>query len=214
MKKFLIIGLGRFGLSVAHSLAMQKCEVMVLDRVESLVHEIRDEVTYALVGDGSDRNVLEKIGVKNFDTVIVCIGDSLETSIMTTALLKELGASKIIVKGQNEMHAKVLRMVGADKVVLPERDMGARLAQMLTTETFMDYIELSPTHSIIEMEVPKDWIGKSIIELDVRKKFHINILAIKKENGDIDAAPRSDTVFEKTDVIVVLGEKGSLEKLC
>ncbi len=214
MKKFLIIGLGRFGISVAHSLAMQKCEVMVLDRTESRLHEIRDEVTYALVGDGSEKNVLEKIGIRNFDTVIICIGDSLEASIMTTALAKELGASKIIVKGQNEMHAKVLRMVGADKVVLPERDMGARLAQMLTTETFMDYIELSPTHSIIEMEVPKDWVGKTIIDLDVRKKFHINILAIKKADGTIDAAPGSDTFFSKTDIIVVLGEKDSLERLC
>lgn len=214
MKKFLVIGLGRFGQSVAHSLANQKCEVMILDKEEARLQDVRDEVTYALIGDATDRSVLEKIGVKNFDTIIVCIGDSLEASVMVTVLSKELGASRVIVKAQNEMHAKVLNLVGADKVVLPERDMGARLAKSLTTETFMDYIELSDSHSIIEMEVPKSWTGKTILELDVRKKFGINILAIKKGDGLVNAAPGGGATIEPDDIIVVLGEKKSLEKLC
>ena len=213
MKKYLVIGLGRFGISMAMTLSEEKCEVMVLDKNEEAVMQVRDEVTYALVGDCTDSIVLEQIGVRNFDAVIVGIGDSLETSIMTTAILKELGARYIIAKAQNTRHETVLLKVGADKVVRPERDMGIRLARMLTTETFVDYIELSPTHSIVEMKVPSAWVGKSIITLDVRRKFHINILAVKKQNGEIDALPMGDTVFEDKDVIVILGEKDTLEKL-
>lgn len=213
MKRFLVIGLGRFGYSVASMLTRQGCEVMVLDHKEENIHMIQDEVTYAAIGDCTDSAVLEKIGVRNFDAVIVCISDTLEVSIMTTALLKELGAQKIIVKGQNDLHARVLRKIGADKVVLPERDMGVRLAQMLNTENVMDFIELSPSLSIIEMVVPADWVGKSIIELRVRQKYNINILAIKKKSGMVDATPTSDTVFEKEDIIVVLGDKDNLEKL-
>ncbi len=213
MKKFLIIGLGRFGFSLATTLAKHNCEVMVLDKNEENIYEIRDFVTYAMVGDCADKNVLKKIDIPGFDTVIVCVGNSLEVSIMTTVLLKELGAENIIVKGQSETHAKVLRLVGADRVVLPERDMGARIGQMLSAKHFLDYIELSPQHSIIEMEVPSAWVGKSILTLDVRKKFHINILAIKKKAGDIDASPKGETVFEKEDVIVVLGDKDSLDRL-
>lgn len=213
MKKFLILGLGRFGRSLALALTKHNAEVMVMDKKEENVQSIRDEVTYAVIGDCTEREALEKIGADNFDAVIVCMGEPLENSIMATVLLKELGAAKIIVKGQNEMHAKVLRMVGADKVILPEGDMGRRLAQLLTTDTFLDYMQLSPTHSIIEMAVPKDWIGKSIIELDVRKRFGINILAVKKQNGTIDAAPMAETVFTNEDILVVLGEKERLERL-
>ena len=213
MKKYLVIGLGRFGLSVAKTLTEEKCEVMVLDKNEEAVMQVRDEVTYALVGDCTNNETLEQIGVRNFDAIIVGIGDSLEDSIMTTAILKELGAGHIIAKAQNKRHETVLLKVGADKVVRPERDMGIRLARMLTTETFVDYIELSPTHSIVEMKVPNSWIGKTIGALDVRRKFHINILAVKKRNGDIDALPMGDTVFEDKDVIVILGEKDTLEKL-
>ncbi|MBE7024827.1 MAG: TrkA family potassium uptake protein [Ruminococcaceae bacterium] len=213
MKRFLVIGLGRFGNSVALMLARQNCEVMVIDRREEAINLIRDEVTYAVIGDSTDSEVLEKIGVRNFDAVIVCISGSMEDSIMTTALLKEMGVEKVITKGKNDLHAKVLRKLGADKVVQPERDMGMRLAQMLNAENVMDYIELSPTLSIIELSIPLDWVGKSIIDLDVRKRYKINILAIKKKNGSVDATPSSGTVFEKEDIIVVLGEKDSLEKL-
>ncbi len=213
MKKYLVIGAGRFGTSIATTLAEEKCEVMVLDKNEEAVSAVRDFVTYVLIGDCADGAVLEEIGVRNFDAVIVGIGDSLETSIMTTAILKELGAKYIIAKAQNVRHETVLLKVGADKVVRPERDMGIRLARMLTTDTFVDYIELSPTHSIVEMKVPASWAGKSIVELDVRRKFHINILAVKKENGEIDALPTGDTMFGAKDVIVILGEKDTIEKL-
>lgn len=212
MKSYIVLGVGRFGKSLACSLFEMGHEVLAIDADEDLIQEISNKVTHAVTGDCMDEGVLKTLGLRNFDAAIVAIGGNTQASIMVTLLLREMGVKYIVAKAQSELHAKVLEKVGADRVVFPEHDMGVRLAQRLTSENIMDYIELSSKYSIIEIIAPDSWVGKALGKLDIRRKFGINILAIK--NGDnVSISPPPSTVFYEGDILILLGDNDSVNSI-
>ena len=210
MKSFVIIGLGRFGSEAARSLYKQGCDVLVIDRSSDLVQQISDDVTHAVVGDAQDKEVLRAIGVKDFDCGIVAIGDSLSDSVLATMNLKELGVPYVVCKAHDDTHCRVLKKLGADKVIIPEREYADRLAKSLASRNVLDYIELSEDYGIIDITAPTSWSGKSLIELNVRAKLGVNILAIKRD-GEITVSPSANYRIEQNDVVVVLGDVDALK---
>lgn len=211
-KQFVVIGLGRFGISVAKTLYSLGNDVLVIDKNEDLVQDISDSVTHAVQMDATDENALKTLGLRNFDVAVVTIGNNIQASIMVTLLVKELGVKYIIAKGNSDLHAKVLYKIGADRVILPEKDMGIRVAHNLVSTSILDYIELSPDYSIMEIEVLKEWYNKSLRELKLRSKYGINIMAIKRE-GEINLSPAADDLIEPKDVLVAIGSAEDLGKL-
>lgn len=212
-KSFAVIGLGRFGASVAENLQDSGYDVLALDQNEENVNEVAQYVTHAIVGDAEDEKLLESLGVGNFDSVIVALGHPSQSSIFVTVMLKQLGAKHIIAKANSELHAKVLYMVGADKVVFPERDMGAKIARSLITQNILDLIELSDEYSIMEVIAPIKWIGKSLKEINVRAKYGTGVMAIKKAN-DLIVAPPADYIIAENDLLVLIGNQKNIKKIC
>ena len=212
MKSFVVVGLGRFGSQAARRLYRQGCEVLAVDNDNDLVQQISDEVTQAVVADAQDKEVLRALDVKSFDCAIVAIGDSLADSVLATMNLKELGVPYIVCKAHDETHRQVLKKLGADRVVIPEQENADRLAKSLSSPNVLDYIELSEDYGIIEVPAPSVWQDKSLIELNVRAKLGVNILAIKRE-GDITVSPAAEFRIAKEDVLVVLGDSAALEKV-
>ena len=211
-KQFVIIGLGRFGSSVAKTLYALGHDVLAIDSNEDLVQEISDSVTHAVQMDASDENALRTLGLRNFDVAVVTIGANIQASVMATLLVKDMGIKYIIAKGNSDLHAKVLYKIGADRVILPEKDMGVRVAHNLVSSSILDYIELSPDYSIIEIESPKEWYGKSMKELSLRSKYGINVMAIKR-NNEVNISPDADDVINKDDIVVAIGSAEDLTKL-
>ncbi len=212
MQSFAVLGLGRFGQSVAKTLYDLGHEVLVIDENASLIQGISNYITYALVGNVTDEGVLKAAGIKNFDAVVVSTGKNLESSILVTQMLKEMGIKYILAKAQNELHAKVLIKLGADRVVFPEQDMGVRAAHNLVSNNIIDFIELSPDYDIIEIKSPKQWEGRTLKELNIRAKHGINIIAIK--NGkEINVSPGADCIVNSNDILVVIGSKSDIDKL-
>lgn len=212
-KQFVVIGLGRFGSSVAKTLYELGHDVLAIDKDEDLVQEISDSVTHAVQMDATDENALRTLGLRNFDVAVITIGSSIQASVMVTLIVKELGIKYIIAKGNSEIHAKVLYKIGADRVVLPEKDMGVRVAHNLVSSNILDYIELSPDYSIIEIEVPDEWVGKTLRNLSVRATFGINIMAIRKADNIVNISPNADDIIEKSDILIAIGESDELNKL-
>ncbi|MBQ6820032.1 MAG: TrkA family potassium uptake protein [Clostridium sp.] len=211
-KQFVIIGLGRFGASIAKTLYSLGNDVLVIDKDEDVVQEIADSVTHAVQLDATDENALRSLGIRNFDVAVVTIGNNIQASVMTTLLVKELGVKYIIAKGNSDLHAKVLYKIGADRVILPEKDMGIRVAHNLVSTNILDYIELSEDYSVIEIQVLEEWIGKTLKELKLRSKYGINVMAIKK-NDEINLSPSADDIIEKKDAIVAIGSAEDLNRL-
>ena len=199
MKSFIVIGLGRFG-----------CEVLAMDVNNELVQQIGEDVTQAVLGDARDKEVLRALDAKSFDCGIVAIGDSLGESVLATMNLKELGVPYVICKARDETHKQVLTKLGADRVVIPEKEQAVRLAKSLGSTNVLDYIELSGDYGIIETPAPDKWDGKSLIELNVRAKLGVNILAIKRD-GNITVSPAADHRILKGDTLVVLGNNNALK---
>ncbi|MBX7322188.1 TrkA family potassium uptake protein [Clostridium chauvoei] len=211
-KQFVVLGLGRFGHSVAKTLYALGNDVLAIDMDEDLVQEISDSVTHAVQLDATDENALRSLGIRNFDVAVVTIGSNIQASVMATLLVKELGVKYIIAKGHSDLHAKVLYKIGADRVVLPEKDMGVRVAHNLVSASILDYIELSPDYSIMEIQALDEWDGKTLDELRLRSKYGINVMAIK--NGDeINLTPSADDRVNAKDVIVAIGSAEDLSKL-
>ena len=210
MKSYVVIGLGRFGSEVARKLCQQGCEVLALDVRSDLVQQIAGDVTHAVVGDGRDKEVLKALDAGSFDCAIIAIGDDLAASVLTTMNLKELGVPYIICKASDETHREVLKKLGADKVVIPEKEQAARLAKSLSSRNVLDYIELSEDYGIIEVPAPKRWQNKSLKELNVRAKLGVNIIAVESGKATYVSPPAEYQVF-KGDVMVVLGDNKSLE---
>ena len=206
MKSFLVIGLGRFGAAVARELSALGQEVLALDVDAENVQHIADEVTQAIQGDAQDEAVLRSVGARNFDCCVGAVGADMEASILITMMLKEMGAKKIIAKAMTPIHARVLERVGADRVVLPEIDMGQRLAQRLVRTNVVDYIGVSDEFSIVEIHPPRSWVGNSLGKLGVRAKHQINVLAIRHgEGGQVDVNPQPDKVIGPDDLLIVIG---------
>ncbi|MCA1056600.1 TrkA family potassium uptake protein [Rossellomorea aquimaris] len=203
-KEFVVIGLGRFGGSIVRSLTEQGMEVMAIDQDEDKVNEFSTIASHAVVADSTDESVLKSLGIRNFDHVIVAIGDDIQSSILTTLMLKEIGVKNITVKAQNDYHEKVLRKIGANQVVHPERDMGRRIAHNIVSNNVLDYLELSDEHSIVEIVANELLAGNTLIDLDIRAKYGINIVAIKREK-DIIVSPQADEQIRVGDILIVIG---------
>lgn len=203
-KEFAVIGLGRFGGSICRALSEEGMEVLAIDIDEDRVNEFANIASHAVVGDTTDEAVLKSIGIRNFDHVIVAIGDNIQASILTTLILKELGVKHITVKAQNDYHEKVLTKIGADYIVHPERDMGKRIAHNIISNNVLDYLELSDEHSIVEIAVNRNIAGHSIMELDIRAKYGINIVAIKR-NKEIIVSPQANEIIQEGDILIVIG---------
>ncbi|MCF8019564.1 MAG: TrkA family potassium uptake protein [Vallitaleaceae bacterium] len=209
---FVIFGLGKFGRSVAETLAYNGKEVLAIDIKEEVIQDVADLVTHAVQADVTDGEALKALGIGNFDVAVVAISNNLQASIMSTILAKELGVPYVLAKAQNEIHKRVLEKVGADKVIFPEREIGVRIANNLTSENFIDYIELSIDHSIIEIEVIDEWMGKTLKELNMRANYGINVMAIRK-GEKIVITPGADFVLQPSDVLVVIGSNEDLRKI-
>lgn len=205
MKQFIIIGIGKFGESIATNLYKMGHDVLAVDIDEERVQHITNKVTHAVQADATEEGTLEALGVKHFDGAVVTIGESVQASILITLLCKELGIRHVLAKAQNELHAKVLYKIGADRVVFPERDMGLRVAHSLVSTSFLDYIELTPDYSIVELKAAKDWQGKSLKDLNIRAEYGINIMAIKQDDKVV-VSPAADDVIQRDDVLVVIGK--------
>ena len=182
-KQYIVIGCGRFGSSVAKKMCQLGNEVMVIDKDEDSIENIAEQVTHTAIVDVTEERDLKSIGLGNFDVVIVAISSDIRASIMATIMAKEMGVPKIVCKAKDELQAKVLYKIGADKVVFPERDMGIRLAYNLASENILDQINLDPEYSIMEIVTPTNWVGKTIIELNLRAKYDITVLAVKTTSG-------------------------------
>lgn len=212
MKSFVVIGCGRFGSSVARTLYDLGNEVMVIDISEDAIREISEEATYAVQADAMDETVLKDLGLRNFDVAVISIGSDIEASIMATLVVKELGIKRVIAKAQSELHRKVLDKIGADKVIFPERDMGVRVAHNLTSTNILDFIELSPDYSIIEITAIEEWENKTLGQLKLSTKYGLNVMAIKRGNK-ITVSPSGEIMIEKDDVLVVIGSMTDIKRV-
>ncbi|WZL74502.1 TrkA family potassium uptake protein [Clostridiaceae bacterium 35-E11] len=212
MKQFVVIGCGRFGSSVARTLYGLGFDVLAIDRNEDVIQEIADTVTHAVQADATDENSIKSLGMRNFDVAVITIGSNIQSSIMATLIVKELGVKYVVAKAQNELHAKVLYKIGADRIVFPERDMGVRVAHNLVSSNILDYIELAPDYSIVEISALREWEGKNLTELNMRAKYGINVMAIK-HGTEINISPSASDVIRKDDVLVVIGHNEDLQKL-
>ena len=213
MKSYVIAGLGRFGKFAAMRLCELGNEVLVIEQSSDLVQQIAGYVTHAVVADSKDKEVLRSLGVQNFDCAIVSIGSDLAASVLTTMNFKELGLPMVICKAQDETHARVLEKVGADRVVIPERESANKLAQGLSCANVLEYIELSPDYGITEVAIPWTWVGKNLRQLNIRARLNVNVLAVRSEGEDIIVAPGADYTFQSQDSILALGEYKHLAAL-
>ena len=203
-KEFVVIGLGRFGGSIVNELIRLGADVLAIDTSAERVDEYMKIATQSVIADTTDEEVLKSLGIRNFEHVIVAIGENIQASILTTLMLKELGVKQITVKAQNDYHAKVLKKIGADHVVHPERDMGIRIANNMISNNVLDYLELSDEHSIMEIRANDRVAGFSFIDLDIRAKYGINIVGIKR-GSSIIISPPADQKILLGDILLVIG---------
>ena len=211
MKSILLIGLGRFGRHIALKLNALNHQVMAIDHNEERVNALLPFVTNAQIGDSTNEEFLASLGVESYDACIVAIGDNFQNSLETTYLLKELGARKIIARASKEMQEKFLLRNGADEVVYPEKQLAAWTAIRCSSEHILEYIELDDEYAFFEVEIPSDWSGKSVLELDIRKKHGINILGVRT-NGKLNMNITPNTVFEHGTSVLVLGQEKAVHK--
>lgn len=211
-KQYIVIGLGRFGRSVARYLEANGCMVLAVDKEAKKVNLVAEYVTRAMCLDISDEEAVKELGLGNFDGVIVAIGHNLEASIFATIWAKESGVKQLIAEAYDETQGKILSKVGADEIVYPEREMGYHLAKNLAFGNILDAVELTSGYSIAEIPVLSKWIGKNLIELKLREKYHVNVIAIKR-NRELEVTPSADKPFSEGDMLVVLGSNDTLKKM-
>ena len=213
MKSYVVVGLGRFGMAVAQKLQELGNEVLIIDSNAEQVQKLSNHVTYAVVGDARDEAVLRSLGVRNFDCAIVAIGGDLAASILITLNLKELGVPQVICKAPDEIQKRALEKVGADRVIMPEREMAVKLAQNLASSSVLDYIELSSQCGIAEVKTPSAWVGKTLRELNVRAKYGVNVIALRSGEDAIKVSPGPDEPLTERDVLVILGGNDDLNRV-
>lgn len=210
MKQFAVIGLGRFGSSLAKTLAKMGYEVLAIDEDEEKVESLSDSVTHAVQANALEEQALKALGVRNFDVVVVAIGQDIQSNILATLMLKEMGVSRVVAKASTELQGKVLQKIGADIVVFPERDMGERLARSLVSRNIIDQINLSPDYSLVELSAPSELIGNNLLESNLRKKYGVTLLAIRRGN-DIIISPGAKEVIKEGDILIVIGNNEKLK---
>lgn len=204
MKTVLLIGLGRFGRHMAEKFIEEGNEVLAVDINEERVNDAMDMVTDAQIGDSTNEHFIESLGVGNFDLCVVAIGDNFQSSLETTALLKDCGAKFVLARANRDVHAKFLLRNGADRIAYPEREMAERLAVQYGNDNIFDYVELTDEYAIYEIPVPESWAGYSIVEKGVRNKHHISILATK-EDGRMHPLPGAEHIFKDSETLIVMG---------
>lgn len=211
-KQYVVFGLGRFGMSVAKTLALAGNEVMAIDRKEELVSEAADFVAQAIKADMTDVEVMRSLGIEEMDVAVIAVATDMESSIMATILAKEAGIPYVITKSNSEMHAKILSKVGADKIISPEKETGERIARNLMAGNFIDLVELTADFSMVEMTPPKEWIGKTLVELNLRHKYGINVIA-KKEGNKLDVNLQPNKPISEDVTLIIIGDNKCLEKV-
>ena len=212
MKSFLVIGLGRFGRHICAHLLNLGHEVIAVDRNESRVNAAMDYVSGARIGDGTDADFLRSLGVRNFDCCIVTISSDFQSSLETTSNLKELGAKHVVSRAERDVQEKFLLRNGADEVVYPEKQMAKIAAIRYSSEHILDYVAISNDYGVFEVTIPKNWVGKSIGQLDIRRNYNINILGLKS-HGHLDAAVTAATVLDEEKTLLVLGDYKTIQKI-
>ncbi len=210
-REFAIIGLGRFGSHVATTLYAMGYSILGIDSNEDKVQKNRDNCTHVVQADATDEETLRSLGISNFDVAVVSIGDDLEASVLVALLLKELGVAEVIAKASSEVHGKVLKRIGADRVVFPEKDMGIRLANHLAIDNIVDYLEITPNVSIVEVSVSPEMTGKTLRELDLRAKHGINVLAIR-QGQEVNVSPDAERPLASEDILIALGSNENVRR--
>lgn len=202
-KSFAVIGLGQFGMTLAVTLAESDCDVLAIDDKEENIEEISEKVTYAVKADVREPGILKALGVQNVDVAIIAVAENLEASISATMQAKDLGVSFVVAKSMNSLHGRILDKIGADKIIYPEQAMGLRVARNLLSGGYLDVFELSAEFSMAEFSIPESWVGKSLMDLNVRERFHINIIGIKQgENVTVDLKP-SEPLPDRCSIIAI-----------
>lgn len=212
-KQFCVIGLGRFGTSVATALYTQGNDVLCVDCRGDQVDNIAPFVTSAIRAEATDPMAMKALGLDLFDAVIVSIGNDMQANIVCCMLCLELGARYVLAKAQNELHAKILDKIGVNRVLIPEREMGVRVAHNLSSSSVMDYIELSSDYGFLEIRSKKEWENHSLRELNMRQQYGINVVAVKHESGKIDISPHADFVIRPRDILVAIGDYAILKRI-
>jgi trk system potassium uptake protein TrkA len=211
LKQIAVLGLSRFGASVARALTNMGVEVMGVDKNPDKVADLAHDITHAVQADILDDDALDSLGLRNFDVVVLSIKD-VEISCIATMALKDHGAVKIVAQAGGEAHGKILERIGADKVIMPEKDMGIRLARSLSSNNLIDYMELSAKHSLMELEAIDEWVGRTLKQSNIRNRYKINVVAIRSGKV-LRVAPGSDDIIHDGDVLVVIGENTDLERV-
>lgn len=210
-KQYAVLGLGIFGRSVALEMEALGCEVIAVDNSMEKIQEISDYVTYAICADIQDAEVIEALGAKNLDGAVVAIGNDFESSILATIMAKEAGIPFVIAKAQSELHERILKKVGADFVIHPEKEMGTRVARSLISGNFADWIELSDDYSILETKIPKEWSGKRLVDLKVRERYNVNVVGVI-ENGKINVTVDPHVELAEESIVILIGANENLKK--
>jgi K+ transport systems, NAD-binding component len=216
MKKrsFCIIGLGRFGMTLTMTLAQMGHQVMVIDIDADTINTIADIVDNAVIGDATNETVLRNSGVKDYDVVVISLSEEMDDSILLTLMLKDLGAKYVIARANSDPHKRILEKIGADRVIFPEKDMGEKVAYMLGNSNVIEYIEFTSDYCIVEINVPHQWVGKNIIDLAVRRKYGVNIIAVTNHNdGKVHIAPSPQREFIEGDLVTLMGENEIINKV-
>ncbi len=212
MKSFCIIGLGKFGTSLALTLAAEGKQVMVIDIDADKVNSVADVVTNAVIGDPTNEAVLRSCGVSDYDCAVVCMANNINASILLCIMLKELGVKKVVGRAINEGHEKVLIKTGADMIVFPEKDMGEKIGFMLSHQNVTEFIEFHG-YQIVEIAVPDTWVGKNLIELEIRRKYGVNVIAVNDANEKVTVSPLPTRAFAAGDRVSVIGEDRDIDRL-
>ena len=212
MKSFCIIGLGKFGTSLAHALVAAGKQVMIIDTDAEKVTMTADSVTNAVIGDATNINLLKASGVADYDCAVVCMTENISDIILITIQLKELGVKHVIARAVNDGHRKVLEHIGADEITYPEHDMGERLAFRLSHSSITDFVQFKG-YKVVEMAVPEDWVGKDLITLNLRKAYGVNIIAVRYNDGRIDVSPSPTREFNAGETVSVVGDDSDIEKM-
>ncbi len=212
-RSFCIIGLGRFGQTLARSLAKTDHQVLVIDENDDVINAISDIVTNAVVGDPTNEAVLRAAGVSDYDCVVVATADNINDSILTTLTLNDMGIKQVVARASSDQHRRVLEKLGADMVVFPEQDMGEKLVGILDRNNVLEYIEFSDTHAIVEVAVPQRWVGKSLAELNVRKKYGVTVLAVNDPKTGMNISPDPSKPFSADETVALLGEMAAIDRM-
>ncbi|MCF1686024.1 TrkA family potassium uptake protein [Tetragenococcus halophilus] len=213
-QNYAIIGLGRFGGSICQTLVESGQEVLAIDKNEERANAYMDIATHVVVGNAQDEMTLRSLGIRNFDQVIIAIGEDIQASILVTLMVKEMGVPSILAKANNGYHARVLDKIGADRVVHPERDMGIRIAHKMVSSNILDSIELSDEYSLAEIRVKnKKFFNKSLLEMDFRRRFGLTVVALRRRSGDVIASPAAEEVVRENDHLLVIGNVEEVDQL-